>query len=412
VRKLALVLAAAMFAALVPTMTASGAPVSAQATSVAVRFINLMNTGNGITQPIDICVDGVKVAPGLPVVHHVDTTVPAGAPGVVVVASPTASLTSCAGAAQSQSFSIPTVGGTNLTVAVNDASGTPGGVSLAVFTNDTSPTAIDLARLQVHNDSPQSADICINGGKVLPNLSPGGVASSSGEVETPHATPPVITVISPSSGVQTDCASGTAFPLPSLAAGTNTIITLGVSVKLAGATPVGSTACGTDPTDSGACVQVLQVGQGAPVNNASTASFCQVLQPGLTNIQAEIKSVLGGITFTSAGVPISSTFPTVAAVKTLVGDINAVVAAGDASVPATVKPQFDAVAAGLTALATGLTSAGFDVSKIPAANLKTIVDGINSTPSATSAANTQVLTAFFLTNCGAAVTTAAPKFTG
>jgi hypothetical protein len=422
VRKLALVLAAALFGAAVPTMTASGAPVSSQATAASVRFINLMNTNTAApaaTQPIDICVDGVKVADNLAVATHVDTTVNAGAAGVVIVASSDANA-NCSTATQSTTLSMaPVVGGSNVTIAVNDASGgwiTPGttvGPTLESFTNDLSATANGLARFQVHNQSPQSADICIAGVKPtgLANIAPGG----SGEAEVAAATPPSIAIVSPAGGA---CSTGTAVPLPGLAAGSNTVFTIGVSLQFNAFPPnpngsniIGSTACGKNPADPGACVQVFQVGQGRPVNSAATAAFCAALNPGLTGIQAEIKSVLGGIDPTSAAT-VTATKPSTAAVQKLVNDINSIVAAGDASVPATVLPQWETVTAGLRKLATGLTSAGFDVSNIPLSDLKTIVDGangVNQTANPANDAATAVLTNFFLTNCVAA---AVPKFTG
>jgi hypothetical protein len=362
-----------------PAMSVGAAPVSSQSAQPGTLHIILLNTANTFdfwdSQDNGATFSLIATIPGAIPAHSVDVQVPAGNTHVVK-ACLTPSNSGCVANGQTATFAL--AGGGNDTVI---GFGAPPG--FAVFVNDTSATSAGKARFTINNDA-APATICVNGSPFGTNpLAPG--TQFAGELAA-QQNAGIAIVVPPGA-----CPATPQFTL-NFAAGTNTVFTMAPSANPA--------ACTT------ACVQVLLVDQGRSVNAASTPSICAVLNPGLTGLQAEIKSVLGGVNVSSP--PTGSN----GNVQQLVTDIKAVLAAGDASVPATIQPQWEAVTAGLRQLVEGLTSAGFDLSKIPTASLQSIVDGANGKTASSQAvvAATSVLTSFFLANCVATV--AAPKFTG
>jgi hypothetical protein len=385
VKRLILVLAVASLVAMVPAATAGSAPISAQATNASVYVINTCGTAAAGCAPgagtaVDVWSGTTKIITNLAYSSAVTLSIPAGTANYVTCA-PSSTDNTCAGSTPAVpllSGALTTVGGTNVTAVIG-----PGGV--AQFTNDISPTANGQARFTFHNDDGATIYLCLNGAPVPGTTwATAGIAvGASGEAEVPASVPASLTV---SIGVPIPTCAGTAKALPGLAAGTNSVSTATLDA-----------ACTTS------CFQIIQVDQTRPTNSAATAAFCTSLTT-LQGLKAEIKSVLGNAV---------AVHPSTAAVQTLVTDINNALAAGDASVLASVKPQWETATSGLRQLAEGLTSAGFDVSLIPTAQLQTIQDGANGVNQAANPAGdaaTAVLTNFFLTNC--VPTTVTLKFTG
>jgi hypothetical protein len=392
VKRLTVILAIATIAAMVPAASASSAPVSSQATNASVYIINAFHAvAPGVAEDVW---DGnhpseTKIATAIADGQAATVSVTAGAHILGACQSPSTQTVptngggNCTPMFGTGSATVNIVGGTNVTSIGEPAGG-------FFFTNDISPTAFGKGRFTLNNVAGVGGiDVCLDGNAtpILANVANG----AAGETEVPAEVNASIRFAAGGSNC-TVFPFGPAFHA-NLAAGTNFVFNL-----------TQSTTCTT------ACVQIIQVDQARPVNSAATNTFCAVLNPGLQALKAEIKSTLGGVNVNNL-----ATAPGVATIQNLVNDINTQLNTGDATVPASVKPQWEIAVAGLRQLAEGLTSAGYNLALIPTASLQKIVDGangVNQTANAAVDAATAVLTNFFLTSCVSSVVTPQLKFTG
>jgi hypothetical protein len=404
VKRVTLVAALAMVFALVPAMTAGYAAnrqagVSAQDTNAHIHLMNLLTDwptlgAAAVQQPVDVTLDGAPLVTNFANLAGFDFSTPVSTPHVFNICKAGTAAT-CTGANLYGTTTLTFAQG-QFDAALVDPAGPvlPNAASVFLFStvNNLTSTALGNARFTVHNLTGGSVDVCVNGTKIFT-----GVANTaSAEKEFPEAINAAVNFEIPSAA---GC-PGTAKTI-SFAAGTNLVLTLGGDATLTGAPGSQTTTLHSCTTG---CSELFFVGQGRPVNAAATAAFCAALNPGLTGIQAEVKATLGTVTTSP---------PSIAAVKQLVTDINTLVAAGDASVPATVLPQWEQATSGLRTLSETLTAVSFDVSTLTAAQRQQLQDGANGVNQAANPAldaATTVLTNFFLTSCVTAAVT--PKFTG
>jgi hypothetical protein len=96
-------------------------------------------------------------------------------------------------------------------------------------------------------------------------------------------------------------------------------------------------------------------------------------------------------------------------VQAVVDLVNAAIAAGDATVPDTIRPQWEIVTSGLRQLVAGLTAASFDLNVVGQAGIQEILDGLAEGPDAETQAAIDVLTDFYIANC---LISGEPSFTG
>ena len=380
----------AFLGSLLAVLPMTGAVQAATSSSATVRVIHGFPGGPNV----DVWVDGVAAATDLAQAQGFDATLDAGSHAVVVCVHPSTDAT-CADSAYVANRSVSVVGGATYALVVEP--GAPGdpGVALAQFTADGTQTALGQARFQMNHAAfgAPAASVCLDGA-VVPGLT-GITYSQSGVAEVAEGTYNL--------GLSIGGGPCSAPNPVNLVAGTNFVLTV--------------TANGAQgsPTCTTACVQVLVVGQARPANTPAPAFCDDVL--GLGAASDALAATLGPIV-----VGDTATYPTPAEVMAVVDEVNAVIASGDANVPEAIKPQWEILTAGLRDLTTGLALVGGDVSKLPPDSLQAIVDGLNSTtPSAETAAATEVLTQFYLTSCVAtaeavpAPATAAatnPAFTG
>jgi hypothetical protein len=385
-KKLALAAVFGMLFMMVPLTTMGQAGAASNAT---VRIIHGIPGG----PTVDVWIDGAAAKAALVQATSFDASLAPGTHAVVVCApsaTPPTPLTAGACTAPAGtvlSATISVASGTTYSMVINSSGGPP---FLSQFADNGSPTANGKARFQFNNATaaPVAIAVCLNG-TANPGLSATAGLSAITEVAAGAYT----------LGTSVGGGACTGVTPINLAAGTSFVLTATINGSQ------GTPACGAN------CVQVLVVGEGRPTNVAAIPAFCSAVLP-LKTASDGLKTVLGGIT---VGTP--STYPTAAAVNTAVDATVAAIAAGDKSVPALIKPQWEILTAGLRTLTTGLQAVGGDVSLLPPAQLTAIVDGVNATPSAETEAATAALTAWYLVNCTpaaapAAAATGTPQFTG
>ena len=108
----------------------------------------------------------------------------------------------------------------------------------------------------------------------------------------------------------------------------------------------------------------------------------------------------------------ASTYPTTDAVKAVVEKIDALISAGDKTVPAAQKGAWEVATSSLRSLTAGLVAVGYDFSLLPSADQQEFIDGVNGvnqTADPEQDAATAALTEFYTTSC---IPTAGPSFTG
>jgi hypothetical protein len=383
-KKIAIAAVLGLVLAVVPLAGAVQATTSSSAT---VRVIH----GFPGAPNVDVWVDGAAAKTDLAAASGFDASLAAGSHAVVVCVHPSTDATCAAPSAYVANRSISVVGGDTYSLVVEPgAIGNPG-VTLAQFTADGTQTALGKARFQMNHAAlgAPAASVCLDGA-VVPGLT-GITYSQSGVAEVAEGTHNL--------GLSIGGAPCTTPNPVDLVAGTNFVLTVTDN---------------QNPSCTTACVQVLVVGQARPANTPATPAFCADVL-GLGSASKALSALLSPIV-----VGDTATYPTPAAVMTAVDGVNAVIASGDANVPAAIKPQWEILTAGLRDLTTGLALVGGDVSKLPPASLQAIVDGVNSTtPNAETAAATAVLTQFYTTSCVAApaaapatAAAATPAFTG
>lgn len=286
----------------------------------------------------------------------------------------------------------------------------------ALFENDLTPTQNGYARLTINNASLVVAfDVCLDGVKVGGMLNiPGGFPAIGREVEVPAETGAQLAIVPAGAPV---CSPS--FPI-NLVAGTNTV----VSTVAPFPDPI-------DPCTVG-CFQVLLVGQNVPPSNPDTGAFCDAVV-GLGGVQAALKDLLGDVDPTSA-TTILNTQPSTGDTAAFIHDTLAELAAGDATVPDDIKPNWQIATAPLRALIAGFQELApeYNFSLLPPEAMHQLVEGANGIqlpgvpPNRDIVGATTALANFFLANCAVAPTptpgpnpspapqpvSASPKFTG
>jgi hypothetical protein len=275
----------------------------------------------------------------------------------------------------------------NYTLLIQDGGPTPATLFPA---NDLSQTGLGEFNYTLHTSAfvVQSFDVCIGGVKVITGLAAGGTqqVSVTAQQAAPYA-------IFPS-------ASGCATPQANVnfAAGTNFVQTLAAT---------------SDPTCGAGCVQVLLVGQGTVPNNPDTVAFCNNILTGLTGVQPALKTLVGNVDPTSTQT-IKDTQPSVGDMKAFVSNTQAILDAGDASVPAAIADAWATSTAGLRTLLTTFQLAGYDLSTLPVSAVEAIVEGANGItlpgvpPDQDVVAATDALTAFVTGTCLATTPSTTP----
>jgi hypothetical protein len=144
---------------------------------------------------------------------------------------------------------------------------------------------------------------------------------------------------------------------------------------------------------------IIDVGQETVPNKPDTADFCKAIV-GLPGIQTALKDLIGLV------VPgDSNTYPSVGEMKTFVDDTQAILDAGDASVPGTVAPQWQLATASIRSLLFGFTAIGYNWALLPVASQTALVLGVNGgsipgiTPDLLTVSAGTVLTDFYLSEC-------------
>jgi hypothetical protein len=243
--------------------------------------------------------------------------------------------------------------------------------------NDTSVTPPEMTRLTLRNGSglPIDFGICLDGELVEGSTIPQGATQV--QVEVPSGPYENLTLDVPPAGCQTD--EGQAV---TLAACTNLVLNL----------------YRTEAFNADADNQLFIVGCELPASADDVAAFCTVL-PNLNAVPDELAAL-----FAAVDVNDPATFPSVDAVQAFVEEVSALVAAGDAVVPATVEPQWLIATDGLRQLVAGLTAASFDFQTIvdnDPDQAQQIIDAARGEgpPDPEQDAAIEVLTAFFLENC-------------
>ncbi len=152
--------------------------------------------------------------------------------------------------------------------------------------------------------------------------------------------------------------------------------------------------------------QFLNVGEQTVPNAPDVEDFCANIIP-LSGVQASLKALIGNV------VPgDSNTYPSVGQVKAFVDNTQAILDAGDASVPGTIAPQWQLQTASLRSLLFAFTAVGYNFGLFPVAVQAELVHGANGqslpgiTPDLLTVSAGTVLADFVVSTCpGAAPTT-------
>jgi hypothetical protein len=156
-------------------------------------------------------------------------------------------------------------------------------------------------------------------------------------------------------------------------------------------------------------VQILFVGQGRVPNVPSTQAFCTAVL-GLATVSGDLKALIGSVDPTSTAT-ILATEPSHAAMKAFADGITAKINAGDAVVPAAIKPAWETATSGLRQLVQTFQLIGYELSVLPPSVVQAMVLGANGIsipgvpPNQDLVAATAALTTFFTTSCIAAPVT-------
>jgi hypothetical protein len=265
-------------------------------------------------------------------------------------------------------------------------------VTGALFVNDLTPTQNGYARLTINNASLVAPfDVCLDGVKVGGMLNvPGGFPAIGREVEVPAETEAQLAIVPAGSPV---CSPS--FPI-NLVAGTNTVVTTVAPFP----NPI-------DPCTVG-CFQVLDVGQNIPPSNPDTGAFCDAVV-GLGGVQAALKDLIGNVDPTST-TTILNTQPSTGDTAAFIHDTLAELAAGDATVPDDIKPNWQDATAPLRSLIAFFQELApdYNFSLLPPIVMEQLVEGANGIqlpgvpPNRDIVGATTALANFFLANCAVA----------
>ncbi len=367
-RKLALLAMLALVIGMVPMATAGG-QVDAQANGT-VHFVNA-----NVNFQIDIC-DGSfpsnTLVDDLAFGEAADVELPGGAQDIYIALDPN----DCTAGPTTLQIVPPinVVGGQETTSILGPSAGLN-----TTGVNDTSTTPADTARLTMRNGvlGGPNTGFCIDGALVDGTET---VPGAQNQVEVPAGAVDELALYVQGSG----CTPGEP---ATLAACTNLVFN------------VFATAQALDVDN-----QLFIVGCELPTSDMNVSQFCTTLNPDLQAAGDAIDNLFAGVDPDN-----EATYPSPDAVQAVVDQINAALAAGDASVPDTVRPQWEIVSGGLRDLVAGLTAASYDLANIGPDGVADIVDGLDEPPSAETTAATDVLTEWYLANC---IPEGAPTFTG
>jgi hypothetical protein len=154
----------------------------------------------------------------------------------------------------------------------------------------------------------------------------------------------------------------------------------------------------TEPLNADADNQLFIVGCVLPESTNDVAAFCGVL-PDLQGVPDELGALFAGTDINDL-----ATYPEPAAIEAFVGQVDALLDAGDAVVPKDVRSAWLTATDGLRELVAGLAAASFDFQTIvdnnpeQAQELLDAAEG-EAPPDPETDAAIETLTAFFLENC-------------
>ena len=369
-RKLALLAMLALVVGFVP-MTSAGGQVEAQADG----DVHLVQ---GIAGPatFDICEGADVLAAGLGNGDVADFTLPGGNHDLSLATNGGDECGDVTNVPLAPPLSV--IGGEQNTAILGPAPGI--GVQ---GVNDTSTTPADTTRLTMRNAFPiGDIGICVGGELVDGTLIPApGVGQAQAEV--PSGSTTLTLYIGVAGGCQEE---GDA----TLAACTNLVFNVSGN----------ATATAINTPDN----ELFIVGCELPVSDQNLTEFCLAVNPGLQDASSAIDALFAGVK-----APNPETYPSPSEVQAVVDQINAALAAGDATVPDTIRPQWEIVTSGLRELVAGLTAASYDLEVIGQAGIQQILDGLAEGPDAETQAAIDVLTDFYIGNC---LISGEPTFTG
>ena len=382
-KKVALGVLLALVVAAFPIGTASAANESS---------VHIIYVSNG-NQPAKISIGGIDGLTTVLPSTGIDVSLPAGTYTVLACTTTTTAVTgtTCTGGLliAGAANNLTVVGNSNYTFTLQNLTGaTPPVAQLSnTFNNDLSQTGLGEARFTLNNSTPTSTfDICIDGLKVITNVTPGGV----GFADLPAEQGAQLAVVTPTGG-----ACGTASSI-NLVAGTNFVLTI------VAANPAATALCTTS------CGQVLFVGQGTVPNNPNTQAFCHSIL-GLAGVQPALRALVGNVNPTSTAT-IIATQPSVLQMTAFTNSVTTAIDAGDATVPGVIQPAWETATAGLRKLVQTFQLVGYQLSNLPASAVEAIVEGaLGQTlpgipPDPDVVAATAAITAFFTSTCIAAPT--------
>jgi hypothetical protein len=370
-RKLALLAMLALVVGFVP-MTSAGSQVEAQADG----NLHIVN-GIGVADPpgpVTVCEGTDELATGLSNGDTADISLSGGVHSLSVALT---------GAGQDCTTATPiadinVVGGQDQTLILGPAP------NQSVFSlNDTSTTPADTTRLTLRNSFPiGDIGICV-GGELVDGTLITGTGVGTAQAEVPSGPTTLTLYIGVAGGCQEE---GDA----TLAACTNLVFNVFSN----------DTATAPAAPDN----ELFIVGCELPTSDQALTQFCEAVNPGLQAASASLDALFAGVK-----APNPETYPPPSEVEAVVDQVNAAIALGDASVPDTIRPQWEIVTSGLRQLVAGLTAASFDFDTIGQAGIQEILDGMAEGPDAETQAAIDVLTDFYVANC---LISGEPTFTG
>lgn len=365
-------------------------PIGTAAVAAGASDVRIVYASNG-NQPAKIFVSGLPGSTTVLPSTGIDVALPAGTYTVLACTTTTTAVsgTTCTGGLllAGSANNLVVSGDSNYTFTmVNLTGAAPVAVQQQnTFQNDLSITGLNEARFTLNNalTAGSTVDICIDGIKILTNVAPNG---GQGVADVPADQAAGMAVVVPTGGA---CGSSSDIPL---VAGTNFVLTL------VAADPAATPLC------TSGCAQVLLVGQDTVPHNTDTAAFCDAILLGLATVQPALKALVGDVDPTTT-TTITNTQPSVGDMMTFVNDTQDAIDAGDATVPASIKPSWVIATSGLRDLLAGFKLVNFNLVGLGQPAVKSLVLGANGVslpgvpPNPETEGATEAITAFVLGTC-------------